>query len=160
MAVFLIVGVGVVYWSETAGNPILSALGVDPVDGQSRGQGGPLRPGDVRSVHYRDERHQHRRGQLDVRFLYAARRHGPDVQPARRLHLARRRRRGTLRLSRRRDHRGVRRRTDGRPHAGISGQEDRNARDEARDAGGADLSARGARFHGRFGAACRPRSTV
>ena len=34
-----------------------------------------------------------------------------------------------------------------------SGQEDRNARDEARDAGGAYLSALGARFHRRLGAA-------
>ena len=35
MAVFFIVGVGVAYWSETAGNPILTALGVDPLCGQS-----------------------------------------------------------------------------------------------------------------------------
>ena len=47
MAVFLVVGVGVAYWAETAGNPILTALGVDPVRGQSRRQGGALRPGDV-----------------------------------------------------------------------------------------------------------------
>jgi potassium-transporting ATPase potassium-binding subunit len=38
MAVFLIVGVGVVYWSETAGNPILSALGVDPSMGNLEGK--------------------------------------------------------------------------------------------------------------------------
>ena len=37
---------------------------------------------------------------------------------------------------RRRDH-GLRRRPDGRPHARISRQEDRDPRDEARDAGGA-----------------------
>jgi potassium-transporting ATPase potassium-binding subunit len=38
MAVFLIVGVGVAYWSETAGNPILTALGVDPSAGNFEGK--------------------------------------------------------------------------------------------------------------------------
>jgi potassium-transporting ATPase potassium-binding subunit len=38
MAVFLIVGVGVVYWAETAGNPILTALGVDPSAGNLEGK--------------------------------------------------------------------------------------------------------------------------
>jgi potassium-transporting ATPase potassium-binding subunit len=38
MVVFLIVGVGVAYWSETAGNPILSALGVDPSGGNLEGK--------------------------------------------------------------------------------------------------------------------------
>ena len=38
MAVFLIVGIGVAYWSETAGNPILTALGVDPAAGNLEGK--------------------------------------------------------------------------------------------------------------------------
>jgi K+-transporting ATPase ATPase A chain len=38
MAVFLIVGVGVAYWSETAANPILTALGVDPSAGNLEGK--------------------------------------------------------------------------------------------------------------------------
>jgi K+-transporting ATPase ATPase A chain len=38
MAVFLIVGVGVAYWSEAAGNPILTALGLDPVAGNLEGK--------------------------------------------------------------------------------------------------------------------------
>jgi potassium-transporting ATPase potassium-binding subunit len=38
MAVFLIVGIGVAYWSETAGNPILTALGVDPSAGNFEGK--------------------------------------------------------------------------------------------------------------------------
>jgi K+-transporting ATPase ATPase A chain len=38
MAVLLIVGVGVAYWSETAGNPILTALGVDPAAGNLEGK--------------------------------------------------------------------------------------------------------------------------
>ena len=38
MAVFLIAGVGVAYWSETAGNPLLTALGVDPSAGNLEGK--------------------------------------------------------------------------------------------------------------------------
>jgi potassium-transporting ATPase potassium-binding subunit len=38
MAIFLILGVGVVYWAETAGNPILTALGVDPSMGNLEGK--------------------------------------------------------------------------------------------------------------------------
>ena len=95
MAVFLIVGIIVVYWAEATGNPILTSLGVDPVDGQFRGQGGPLRRGAVGLVHHRHDWHQHRRRQFDDQFFHAARRDGADVQPSRRLHLAGRRRRGT-----------------------------------------------------------------
>ena len=124
MGVFLIVGIIVVYWSEASGNPILTALGVDPSMGNFEGKEVRIRPGDVGVVHHRDERHQHRRGQFDVQLLYAARRHGADVQPSRRLHLAGRRRRGPLRLPGSRGHLGVHRRVDGRPHARISRQED------------------------------------
>jgi K+-transporting ATPase ATPase A chain len=38
MGVFLCVGVAVVYWSETSGNPLLTALGVDPVGGNLEGK--------------------------------------------------------------------------------------------------------------------------
>ncbi len=38
MGVFLIVGLAVAYWSETAGNPILTALGVDPAAGNLEGK--------------------------------------------------------------------------------------------------------------------------
>ena len=38
MGVFLIVGIGVVYWSEASGNPILTALGVDPFAGNFEGK--------------------------------------------------------------------------------------------------------------------------
>jgi potassium-transporting ATPase potassium-binding subunit len=48
MAVFLIVGVGVAYWSETAGNPILTALGVDPSAGNLEGK--EIRFGQAMSV--------------------------------------------------------------------------------------------------------------
>jgi K+-transporting ATPase ATPase A chain len=36
--VLLIVGVGVVYWSECAGNPLLTSLGVDPSQGNMEGK--------------------------------------------------------------------------------------------------------------------------
>jgi potassium-transporting ATPase potassium-binding subunit len=48
MAVFLIVGVGVAYWSETAGNPILTAQGVDPSPGNLEGK--EVRNGQAMSV--------------------------------------------------------------------------------------------------------------
>ncbi len=38
MGVFLLVGVAIVYWSETTGNPILTALGVDPSAGNLEGK--------------------------------------------------------------------------------------------------------------------------
>jgi K+-transporting ATPase ATPase A chain len=50
MAVFFIVGVGVAYWSETAGNPILTAQGVDPSGGNLEGK--EVRNGQAMSVLY------------------------------------------------------------------------------------------------------------
>ncbi len=38
MAIFLIVGVGLIYWAETSGNPLLTALGVDPSGGNLEGK--------------------------------------------------------------------------------------------------------------------------
>jgi len=38
MGVLLVVGVGVAYWAESAGNPILTALGVDPAGGNLEGK--------------------------------------------------------------------------------------------------------------------------
>jgi potassium-transporting ATPase potassium-binding subunit len=38
MAIFVVVGVGVVYWAESVGNPILTALGVDPSLGNFEGK--------------------------------------------------------------------------------------------------------------------------
>jgi len=50
MAVFFIVGVGVAYWSESAGNPILTAQGVDPSGGNFEGK--EVRFGQAMSVLY------------------------------------------------------------------------------------------------------------
>jgi K+-transporting ATPase ATPase A chain len=38
MGILLILGVGVIYWAETAGNPILTALGVNPSAGNLEGK--------------------------------------------------------------------------------------------------------------------------
>jgi K+-transporting ATPase ATPase A chain len=38
MAILLLTGVGVLYWAETAGNPILIALGLDPAGGNLEGK--------------------------------------------------------------------------------------------------------------------------
>ena len=38
MALFLIVGTGLVYWAEAAGNPILTSLGIDPAMGNMEGK--------------------------------------------------------------------------------------------------------------------------
>jgi len=38
IAVLLVAGVGLVYWAETAGNPILASVGVDPAGGNMEGK--------------------------------------------------------------------------------------------------------------------------
>jgi potassium-transporting ATPase potassium-binding subunit len=48
MAVFLVVGIGVAYWAETAGNPILTSLGVDASAGNLEGK--EIRNGQAMSV--------------------------------------------------------------------------------------------------------------
>ena len=50
MAVFFIVGVGVAYWSEATGNPIVTAQGVDPSAGNLEGK--EVRFGQAMSVLY------------------------------------------------------------------------------------------------------------
>ena len=160
MAVFFIVGVGVAYWSETAGNPILTAQGVDPSAGNLEGK--EIRNGQAMSVLYVTATSGTSTGSVNTMHdsLTPLGGHGPDVQPSRRLHLAGRRGSGTVWVPRPRDHRSVRRRADGRPHARISRQEDRSARNEIRDVRGADLSADCPGLHWRFGAYCRPRWTA
>jgi K+-transporting ATPase ATPase A chain len=38
MGILLVIGVGVAYWAESAGNPVLTALGVDPAGGNLEGK--------------------------------------------------------------------------------------------------------------------------
>ena len=132
-----------------------------PLRGQSRGQGGALRPGDVCPLHRGHKRHQHGRGQRHAQFVDAARPglsrcsicwpaafgqaasasglYGFLVVAIIAVFVA------GLMVGR---------------TPGIPRQEDRSARDEARDVGGAHLSACGARVLGRRPCCCRPRSTV
>ena len=151
MAVFLIVGIGVVYWSETAGNPILTALGVDPSAGNFEGK--EVRFGQAMSALFTTGTSGTSTGAVNSMFdsytplggmvpmfnLLAgciwpggvgAGLYGFLIVAIIAVFVAG---------------------SDGRPHARISGQENRNTRDEARDAGGADLSADRPGLHWRFG---------
>ncbi len=124
MAVFFIVGVGVAYWSEATGNPIVTAQGVDPSAGNLEGK--EVRFGQAMSVLYATATTGTSTGSvnIDARFDDPSGRDGADVQHVGGMHLAGRRRSRALRLPRPRGHRGVRRRPDGRPHARISWKED------------------------------------
>ena len=153
MAIVTIVGVIAVYWAESYGNPILTALGLDPAGRQHGRQGGALRPGDDRPLGSDDDGHEHRRGQRHARFADGDRRPRADVQHAARLHHAGRRGLRPLRHRRRGLAFGLRRRPDGRPHAGISRQEDRGARDEVRDVRAAHLHRERSRLRGGLGRA-------
>src|SRR5690242_18057502 len=101
-----------------------------------------------------------RRGQRDARQLYRAGRHDPAVQHPAGRDRHRRRRRWYLRLPAVRDPRRVRRRLDGRPHARICRQEDREPRSEARGAGDRGAALVHPRLLGAGGGAarraCRP----
>ena len=71
-----------------------------------------------------------RQRQFDARQLYAAGRPGAAVADARGRGGLRRRRQRAVRHVGLRHHRRLHRRTDGRPHARVSGQENRGLRDE------------------------------
>ena len=93
-------------------------------------QGNPLRRAELGAVGGRDHVRVERLRQLDARLVHAAGGNDSDVaHPARRSDL-RRRGLGPLRNDRVRDRRGLHRGPDGRPHARISGQEDRRLRDQ------------------------------
>ncbi len=66
MAIVLLVGVFVAYWAEAAGNPLLTAHRRRSGAGQYGRQGSSLRPGVERALRDRDDRHQHRRRELDA----------------------------------------------------------------------------------------------
>ena len=38
MLLFIVVGIGIVYWAEASGNPIMQALGIDPLQGNMEGK--------------------------------------------------------------------------------------------------------------------------
>ena len=66
MGVLFLAGTAVVYWAESAGSPVLNALGPDRR--QHGGQGGPLRHRRVRSLRRRHDGGLVRRGQRDARL--------------------------------------------------------------------------------------------
>ena len=95
----LIVGVGVAYWAETAGNPILTALGVDPSPGNMEGK--EVRFGQAMSALYSPRRPPApARGAVNAMHDSLTPLGGmvPMFNMLARLHLAGRRRRGPLRL--------------------------------------------------------------
>ena len=151
MAVFFIVGVGVAYWSETAGNPILTAQGVDPSAGNLEGK--EIRNGQAMSVLYVTATSGTSTGSVNTMhdsltplagmvpmFNLLAGCIWPGGVGA-----------GLYGFLVARDHRRVCRRADGRPHTRISRQEDRGARNEIRDVRDTDLSADCPRLHWRLG---------
>ena len=149
MLTILIAGVAVAYWAEAQGQSDPDRARPRSGRRQHGGQGGPLRRGDVGALCRGHDRAFVRLRQCHARLVHAARRARADAaDPARRSAAGRRRLR-PLRHAGLRDRDGVRRRPHGRPHAGISRQEDRGARDEAGDARAADPAAGDPRLHRR-----------
>ena len=136
---FLLLG----YYSEQSGNPAprragRRSAGRSAPAGRKHGrQGGPQRDCAIGDLGRRHHGHLLRRGQLDARQLHAAGRTGAAVADARGRGGFRRRRQRAVRHVGLRHHRRVHRRADGRPHARVSGQEDRGLRDEDGRPGGA-----------------------
>ena len=126
MAVLFLAGVTAAYWAEARGNPLLTQPRAPVHAGrrQHGRQGSPLRRRQLRALGDGHDRHQLRRRQQHARLLHAAGRHGAAGQhDAQRSGVWRRRLRHV-----RDDHLhhpdGVYRRADGRPNAGVHGQED------------------------------------
>ena len=61
MAIVLFAGILTIYAAESYGNPILTALGVDPSLGNLEGQGSSVWPGDDRALRHGNDGHEHRR---------------------------------------------------------------------------------------------------
>ena len=108
---------------------------------QHGGQGAALRDRRLGAVRRRHDGHLVRRGQQCDRVVHRDRRRGPDGEPVGERGDLRRRRHGPVLDPAVRDPGGVHRRADGRPHAGVSGQEDRGAGDQAGRARAADHAA-------------------
>ena len=122
MAILFVVGLGVIYGSETQPNPAVAAVRRRPELRQHGRQGGALRRRPVVAVRHRNDSFLGRCGQFDARQLHAAVRPGDDGQhDAGRGH----RRRPRLRPVRHpavRHRRSVRRRPDDRPHPEYLGK--------------------------------------
>ncbi len=130
MAFLFLAGVTTAYWAEARGNPLLTAAGADQTasatspGGNMEGQGSPVRHREHGALRHRDHRRELRRHQRLARFVHADRRPGAAREHGARRSRVRRRRRGDVRHARVHHPVRVHRRTDGRPHAGVSRQED------------------------------------
>jgi potassium-transporting ATPase potassium-binding subunit len=90
MAIIFAAALIVFYWAETRGNPLITALGVDPLARQHGRQGSPLRAGGPGALRRGDDRHRNRRLECDPRIHDPNRWTGRHVQSAAGLHLPRR----------------------------------------------------------------------
>ena len=131
MTILFVLLLGLTVWAEQHGNPALAGArrGSDRQRHSARrqhgGQGAAVRHRQLGAVGHGDHRGLQRFRQRDARFADAARRAGRDVADAARRGRVRRRRLRVVRDAGVRHRRRVRRRTDGGPHTGVSGEEDR-----------------------------------
>ena len=153
MSIIFLAGVLVTYWAEGAGNPNFAALGLDPANMEGK----EVRFGIANSSLWAVATTAASNGSVNchARQLHAARRDDPDDHDAARRDHLRRRRLRPLRHAAHGHRRRVRRRADGRPHAGISRQEDRGEGGQDGDARHSDPAAVDARLHRGGGRCCR-----
>jgi K+-transporting ATPase ATPase A chain len=126
IAILLVSGVGLIYWAETCGNPILAGLGIDPAMGNMEGK--EVRFGQAATALYAGVTTGISDG--GVNAMHGSRRPGAAFPDRARRDPAGRRRLGSLCADRLLRPRRLRRRPDGGAHAGVPRQEDRGARDE------------------------------
>ena len=162
MAILFVIGVAVVYAAEQHGTPAqhLAGVSTDHFAGSTGGnlEGKEQRFGIANSALWTvgDHGHLDRRGQLRVRVAHRPRRRRAVRQPVDERGRLRRSRHRPVLDARLRPAGRLHRRPDGRPHAGVPGQEDRRAGDQAAHprgavhaAGGADVERDGGRHPGR-----------
>jgi len=91
MSIVLVTGIGVAYWAEANGNPLLTAIGVDPAGGNMEGK--EVRFGTAMSAFFAAATTGTSTGAVNAMHdsFTAARRPRAVVQHAARLHFARRR---------------------------------------------------------------------
>ena len=147
MGVLFIAGVGVTYWAEANGNPLVHALGVDGANMEGK----EVRFGPALSALFAVITTAASCGAVNAMHdsFMPLGGHDPARQHAARRDHRRRRRRRPLRHADLRARRDLHRRADGRPHAGVRRQEDRGARGQARHARDPVAAARDARLHRR-----------
>ena len=119
MGVLLVAGVGVAYWAEAAGTPMLTGAGLDAAGGNMEGK--EVRFGLALSTLFGAVTTGLSCGAVNAMhgLVHADRRARSAVPHPARRDPAGRRRLGPLRHAGDGDRRGLRRRPDGRPHAGV-----------------------------------------